>query len=156
MKISNERKRRIVQTLIQLFSLAAALCLGLWGWMDLSYTKSGYLDFILHKNQYEQMVAHAKQSGVPPGGSNRFAPPQQLSKKATIRDDYSGYITTTRDLSGHYTITIITSDKHHGGVFGYVYSDLTVKPAEETETTAPFQRLSPTLDTHWWIAEGDE
>lgn len=77
----------------------------------------GDMNFYLHSGKYQRIVTKIK--------AQHLARGQKVSEQLEGDD-----VVAERSGSGSYTLTIITQDWDHAGIYGYVFSDtpLTVQP----------------------------
>ena len=71
----------------------------------------GHTDFYWQRARYERIVARARAMPLTPGS-------QTNTTIEGCRVDIG------RNGAGSYTVTITTADRHHAGVYGYVFSDV--------------------------------
>jgi hypothetical protein len=110
-------------------------------------------DFYLHQSKYKNIVARVKELPLAAGA------------ETTTRID-GLLVNAARSASGSYTLTITTVDSNHAGVYGYVFSDvsLTAHPNEnypdhqavDNPGDMPFaDKRIVSQGGHWWSVYND-
>src|SRR6266496_5263144 len=97
---------------VPIFGAGLIIIVALW---LINSGSPGNLDFYLHQNRYKNIVEKAKALA-----------PQAARPIHTNIDGFK--VDIERKESNTYTLTITTQDQHHFGVYGYVFSDLPLKP----------------------------
>ena len=103
------RTRYLLYAALPLSGLAAYAAWQLWPGLP------GNADFHLHRAKYEGVVAKAKALPLAPG-----------AQTGAVFDGLK--VDVGRSTSGSYTVTITTTDWHHAGAYGYVFSDVPLAP----------------------------
>ena len=80
---------------------------------QLSFGRPGDADFYLHQSKYKSIVTRVKQMPLAAG-----------AQTSTRIDGL--LVNAARNASGSYTMTITTVDWNHAGVYGYVFSDVSL------------------------------
>jgi hypothetical protein len=119
----------------------------------LSVGRPGHADFYLHRSRYESIVRSVKQM------------PLAIGAQTTTHVD-GLLVNVARSQSGSYVVTITTIDWHHAGVYGYVFSDVSLTPhpnanypdlpSVDNPGDMPFSDKSIVgQGGHWWSVYND-
>jgi len=108
----------------------------------------GNIDYYLHRGKYQSIIAKV-----------RSLPLDHDGKAHTKIDGL--IVNAERNQSGQYTVTIITVDWNHAGVYGYVFCDSSLTPhpnanypdlpSVDNPGDMPFaDKKIIGQDGHWW------
>jgi hypothetical protein len=115
---------------------------------QLSFGRPGQAEFYLHRSKYQEIVSRVKALPLAPGAQTNTHIDGLL-------------VNAARNAAGAYTVTITTVDWNHAGVYGYVFSDVSLAP-HPNENYPDFESVDnpgdmPFADKriigqegHWW------